>query len=1053
MSLLYNKVKDKLTNDTGKGEKLSRTSSIRSSLSRTLSRKDKRKKAGGEEPEKKSSDSRRHSDREFTPEAAPKTAEKDKVADKGLGNGGKGVNSAGSQNESNVTKIGPEMPETEALHDESRQEPQSDIEAPIEPRSTLPDELLAQLGGTTVAHSAAPLDGTTTSEISSPIRFVPQNFQASSTPILDTLAVDENGSTSANSVGTNLQATESSPLLNLSVAGYTDLEDWRGEDDGELFHSRKGTIGRLSDYLFRKNPWSTFFIAFLLVLTCVITIVTLSQIEVLLNQAVLPDLQSVSVLDVTDSGMSVQVVGSIYVEYEQISNYFYRSILKLAGLIIGGVTVVPKTACQVYLGLPDFSKKHVLDILPPELSVDLIDRRLSELDFISEAEFIQENLVDLVQSLELFNRLEPLPLDIEVVVESRIVSKFFHYNTKPLSIFQHLILEPSDMDLPLQIDDLEVNMGTTSVSLEVTASTVKNLPLNVRIKNIEWDIALLNCKQRPEVLGEWISDAVQFQPYKRAHFQVHGDVKQVPAPLLEVCSDGLSPFNRFTNKLLGENTLSVLARARKSKANEESLPSWLYDILSSTYYPIDSPLPATDFDYSNLISNYTVEGISVVVPSRRQGISTQVGAKMTIDVQMPFRATNISVSISEIIATLDILEDSQEILEIAMEGNNCIDFQYPSDSQTDTISIDASNVNVDVLNPGKVGSMLNDILNGHPFEVSLWNLNLDLAVLTLPILSTTIRHLKLTHGSSHPNFLEYKDEENEDEGFFDWLLRMMDVHIDRIFYVDSNKTHIDFLIDFKITNPFNILLEVPDDELTFDYSYNGTSIGTLVIRDIFIPSSAEDHNMSVWMSLACEGTKQRILAEEFLGKVISAAESTKLGVRGHSPASKINPDLSTLLSKIELEELKFPAIRFGDDNGEKEIVDASDESDNLPSSGQSPFLIDATIHVLTSEIELTVFNPLSNAEIMAEILNCQASYKGETLANIDRSELILIPPGIYKTPRIPIKVAQGIGSDILRRAMNGKLLVEVTAELGIRIDKFSMQLLYHGTGLKATVKL
>lgn len=1053
MSLLYNKVRNKLTNDTGKSEKLSRTSSLRSSLSRTLSRKDKREKAGGERPEKKSTDSKRYSDTDLTPEGASRA---DKGADKELGNGGNGGNGAHparSQNESNATKVGPEMPETEALNDDSRQGPRSDIEAPTEPRSNLTDESLAQLGGTTVAHSAAPLDGTATSGISSPIRFGPQQIQASSTPLLETLAADENGPTTPNSNGTNLQASESSPLLNLNVAGYTDLEDWRDEDDGELFHSRKGTTDRVMDYLFRKNPWSTFFIAFLLVLTCVITIVTLSQIELLLNQAVLPDVQSVSVLDVTDSGMSVQVVGSIYVEYEQISNYFYRNILKLAGLIIGGVTVVPKSACLVYLGLPDVPKKHVLDILPPELSVDLIDRRLSELDFISEAQIIQENFVDLVQSLELFNRLEPLPLDIEVVVDSRIVSKFFHYNTKPISIFQHLNLEPSDMAMPLQIDDLEMNMGRTSLSLEVTASTVKDLPLKVGIRSIEWDIALPNCKQRPEVLGEWISDAVQFQPYKRAHFQVHGDVKEVPAPLLEVCSDGLSPFNRFTIKLMGENTLSVLAKARKCKANEESLPPWLYEILSSTYYPIDSPLPATDIDYSNLISNYTVEEISVVVPSRKQGLSTQVGAKMTIGIQLPFRATNVSVSLSEIMATLDILEDSHEILGIAVEGENCVGFHYPLDSQSDTISIDASSINVEVLNSSKVGSMLNEILNDHTFDVPLWNLKLELALLTLPILSTTVRHLKLTHGSSHPNFLEYMSEENEDEGFYDWLLRMMDVHIDRIFYVESNKTHVDFLIDFKITNPFNILLEIPDDELAFDYLYNGTSIGTLVIRDILIPSGAEDHNMSVWMSLACEGTKQRILAEEFISKVVSAAESTKLGVRGHNPASKINSDLSTLLSKIELEDLKVPAIRFGDDSGEKEIVGASEESDDSPSCRQSPFLIDATIHVLTSEIELTVFNPLSNAEIMAEVLKCQASYKGETLAYIDRSELILIPPGIYKTPRIPIRVAQGIGSDILRRAMNGNLLVEVTGDLGVRIDKFTMQLLYHGTGLKATVKL
>lgn len=1048
MSSIYSKVKDKLTKDSGSDKKLSRGSSLRSSLSRTLSRKEKKRKLGGEDQSnRQSSDSRRDRDIALSPEIASKVEDPldgDENMNAGPGNGGNVASATESPIEDQDTK--PELTEPQELNDDPRQDSQNRSEMGDKP---LAHEVLVPRTETTVVHPIA--SQTLGSEVPSPIKLTPQLIQASSTPIEETLAGFENDSTAANSIVV-LEPSEDSPLLNHNVAGYTDLEEWRGEDDGVPFRTRRGALERVFDYLFRKNPWSTFFIAFLLVVTCVITVATFSQIEVLLNQAVLPDVQSVSVLDVTDSGVSVHVIGSIYVEYEQVSNYFYRNTLRLAGLLLGAVTVVPRRPCQVFMSTPEVSQKHILDILPPELSVDLRNRRLSELDFITQAEIIQGEMGDLVKLLALHNRLEPLPLDVEVVVDSAIISRFFCYNTQPTSIFQHLNLEPSDMDIPLQIDDLEVNMGKTSVSLEVAASTVKDLPLKFDISSIEWDIALPDCKQHPEILGEWISDAVQFRPYERTYFQVHGDVKEVPKPLLEVCKDGISPFNKFTNKLMGDNTLSVLARARKCKANEKSLPSWLYDILSSTFYPIDSPIPTSDIDYSKLVTNYTLEEISVVVPSRKQGISTQLGARMAVDLKLPFKATNISVSISEIMATLDILEDSNEILEVTIEGKNYIEFHCPDESQIGTVSIDASNVNVEVLNPSEVGKMLNDTLNNFIVDVSLWNLNLELAMLSLPILSTTIRHLKLSHRNSNHRFLEDQSED-ENEEFFDWLLRMMNFHLDKVFYVNSNKTHIDFLVDFKITNPFNILLEVPDDEFKFDYLYNGSAIGTLMVGDIDVPSGVKDHNMSVWMSINCEDTEQRILAEEFVSKVVSAAEGTKLGVRGHTPASKNNPDLSTLLSSIELEDLKFPAITFGDDGNEEDIVSLNQDSDDPPPSRQSPFLIDATIHVLTSEIELTVFNPLSNAEIMAEIVKCQASYQGETLANIDRSELMLIPPGIYKTPRIPIKVAQGIGSDILRRAMNGNLLVEVTADLGIRIDKFSMQLLYHGTGLKATVKL
>lgn len=1092
MPSLYSKVKDKLTSNSENGERLSRTNSLRSSLSHTLSRKDKRRSSGGENRlDRKGTDSRPDSELALSPDFRPQKVESaaddataaDTTADEAPNDvGTKEPHEAGKQ-----TAIPPERAETEALapittgnavvdegslrhtqksqqngsigQSKSSQEFNHEVsenerikkykDSLMEHTTNETHDLQAPIVATTLSDPSAQLDGTTAPEVSSQIKIAPHLIQASSTPLQESQGAYLNDSDSHDSINSDLPPSEHSPLLSNSVAGYTDLENWGGRDDGETFHNRNSVLGQIYDYLFRKNPWSTFSIVFLLVVLCVITVSTISQIETLLNQAVLPDLQSVSVLDVTDSGMSVHVIGSIYVEYEQISNYFYRNTLKLAGLLIGGVTVVPKRECLVFVSTNGLPNKHVLDIFPPELSVDLIDRRITEIDFISEAEFMQHEIIEFARSLTLINRLEPLPLDIEVVVDSRIISKFFHYNTQPMSIYQHIELLPGDMEIPIQIDDLDVNMGKSSVSLEVVASTVKVLPLKFEINSIEWDIALPNCQKEPKILGEWISDAVEFLPNERTVFLVHGNVKEVPKPILEVCLDGLSPFNKFTNKLIGENTLSVLAKVRKSRANEEALPPWLYNILSSTFYPLDTPVPISDIDYSNLVLNYTVDGVSIVVPNKKWGLSAQMAANMTVDLQLPFKATNINASISEVVATLDILDDSDETLEVMIEGNNQFDLHYPDNSLNGTVTINASNVELQVLSPEEVGCLLNDILNNLNVDVPLWNLNLELALLNLPIVSTTIRHLKLTHRNIKSNSIN-----NDGEDYLDWLIRAIDLRIDEILYVNSNKTHIDLLVDFKVTNPFNFLLRVPDDILRFDYFYNGTSIGTVAIRDVSILSGAKDYDMSVWMSISCQDTKQRIFAEEFISKVISAADGTRLSVSGHRPASKNNPFLSTLLEQIKLDELRVPVIRFGGDNDDDDdaVGRRSDDSeDGQPR--KSPFLIDATIHVLTSEIEITVFNPLANVEIMAEILKCQASYKGEMLAYIDRSELMLIPPGIYKSPRIPIKISQGIGSDILRRAMNGNLFVEVTADLGVRIDKFSMQLLYHGSGLSATVKL
>lgn len=1102
MTSLVDKVKQRLSSkkeSTSDRGSISRTSSLRSTLSRSLSRKDKKNKGNpsGDEDKGKSRDKKgskeRFSFESTSPDSyklAPKLTERSSSHNSSAASSqpatqpsdaivGTSANPAKDDTATDIGELGfvetPQVSDARTDNAALVSEVLPEVRGPLKLDGDIPqqaedppeqaedapqqaEDAISQTNGPTLTQSlagsspkpkSAPTEGT--GEISqAAVEILPDLIQASSTPIQDSHPGYGNDQTSTKSVeienGDDHDPTESAPLLSLyDPVRYTDLEGWGGVDDGEPYHDRSGLGYRVYDYLFRENAWSTFIFSFLIVLIVVITYSTLSNIESLINEAVLPDIQSVSLLDITETGVTVHVIGSIYVEYERIPNYFYRNVLKVAGVLIGGVTVVPRDGCKVYLSGENIPLTHVVDLFPPGQSVDLINRRITEIDFISEAQLIQENVVDLAQSLMTVNRLLPLPLDLEVETSPQVKSKWFHYSADTISIDHHVVLEPSQMSIPLQIDDLQVSMGNSSVALKVEASTLTELPMEFELSAIEWDVALPDCQNEPTLLGEWVSDAFRVQPKMRASVSVHGKVKEVPSALLEECSDGLSPFNRFTNDLLGENELKVFTRAKNCKENEQSLPPWLYKVLSSNFFAISAPVPSSQLDFVDLVSNYTLENVSLAVPSRSSGLFAQVNGELSLDVHLPFQALNVQASVSEIMATFAVLDLSKEIIEVELHGENSLNFQSAADSRSGIVTASANNVNVEVLSPRRIGKLINRFLNNLVVDLPMWDFDLELAFFQLPVITTTLRHLRVQHGLPHTVV-----SEGEDESFFDRLLRLMDVNIENIFYVQSNKTSVDFVIDLKLTNPLNLLLDVPNDTLTFEYLYNKTAIGTVSIENIEIPANVTDLDMSVSMSLSCLTNEQRLFAEEFVSKVISAAEGTAVGVKGLS--SKKNQDLGALLTEIELDDIKFPMIRFEDDDGE-ETNSVATQEDETPPTRKSPFLIDATIHVLTSEIELTIYNPVSNAELMAEIIKCQASYKGETLANIDKSELMLIPPGIYKSPRIPIKVAQGIGSDILRKAMNGNLYVEVTASIGVRIDKFSMQLLYHGEGLTATVKL
>lgn len=1113
MTSIVDKVKHRLNSkkdENGNAEKgrLSRTSSLRSTLSRTLSRKDKKKAGPGDDDKKRDKKGNRE---RFSFENASKDSlvlslaaskripsHNSSVTSKatvqvdaaenvgGKSSGGVKIGRESQDEELGKTEIskqgseGAKVKLTETAGTGKKSEDPGELgetlKAQIEQNSKEQDNSKPDLN----VHAT----GKNLPEEIGAEGIVPELIQASSTPIQENNAFDPTSPQSVqiehgndpvggpgNENGTEVEnevlgpVDETAPLLAASDnARYTNfsqnfLRDLERNQDRE----RRGFGQSVYDFLFRENAWTTFFVTFLLVVIAVTAYSTFTNIESLLNQAVRPDIQSVSVLEITDDGVSVHVIGSVFVEYEEIANYFYRNVLKMAGLLIGGVTVVPQNGCKIFLSGDLFPQAHVLDVFPPEQSVDLIDRRITEIDFISEAQLVQENLADLTRALLSVDTLVPLELDVEILTSPKVKSRWFHYDSGEISIAHHILVQASEMSMPLQIDDLSVEMSNKSVALDISASSTRELPLQIELDSVEWEVALPDCSGEPTILGEWVSEPLKLEPNERASVSVHGKVENVPDILLEICPDGVSPFNKFTNELLSENILKVSLRAKQSKQNRSKLPSWLYKVISLTFFPIQAPVPTSQTDYLDLIANYTMANISLIVPETSADastLSTQIGADTLLDLELPFLASNVAASVSDILATFTALDEEEKLLEVTSNGQDSLEFST-SDSLSGVLSTHSRDAQVEVLSPLKVGKLINEFFKKFQLDIPIWEFNLQQGDLHLPILNTQLRNLRFQHKTESMYM-------NEDEGFFDRLLRMMDVHIDQIFYVDLNKTHVEFVIDLKITNPLDVLLLVPNDILAFGYLYNNTDIGTVFFENVEIPANAESLELSLSMNLACETNEQRVFAEEFVSKVISAAEGTQLGVRGKSLK---NPALTALLTEIELDNLKFPVIHFendkeddgGEDEGKLKMTENSVSLRNLKNSlstleeeaplRKSPFLIDATIHVLTSEIELTIYNPVSNAELMAEIIKCQATYKGDTLANIEKSELMLIPPGIYKTPKIPIKVSQGIGSDILRKAMNGNLFVEVTASLGVRIDKFSMQLLYHGEGLTATVKL
>lgn len=996
MSSLVHKLKGKLNSSSERltldedGNKLSRTNSIRSTLTRTLSKKKKGKEAKGSDAS------------------------------------GERYRSHNASSEVVAAQI-PESPAAPAVAVELAEEAPAEQDAnPIEPanQSSIEPIVLAEppkdaVSEVSIQGSSTPIQGTTSSD----------NLKGDE----ETQDLEDNHTANEDVVPlTETTADETSPLLGPTRSAYTDLEQWAGADD-DVLRSR-GVFKRFLTFIFQENPWKSLIVLILLVLIAAAMFFTARNISVLLNQAIDPNVQSVSVLGVSDTGISVHVVGSVYVEYEKIPNLFYRYILRTAGLLVGGVTVYPQKIASVYVDGKGITKVHALDVLPPELTVDLTNNRLTQIDFMTEAAFVEEEFAKLANKIMLLDRAKDIPLNLLCVFEPSVVSKWFTYNSGPITVYSDFVLKPHDFEIPLTIDDVNVQMLERSVAVNASLTLREVLPLKLDLPAIDWNIALPNCDDNPVTFGSISSAPISLIPNESAHIEVAGSVFGIPHELLQKCSDGTNPLNRFASLVLDKKALRILMSGSNSERNAKELPKWLYHVLSEVVYDLSVPLPSFEgHQIQLLVRNYTIEGLSLHIdPSDKLEVDAEVNASIAVD--LPFGAEGFELELSKIKSTLQ-LSDYDGLVGISVSKNSQVSLLHPEDETV--FDFRSAELNVDVSSPVHVGRAINTFINtGSIVEYPVMDLQIDEVYVKLPIVSTLLRDLHFSNISLSEKVFGLG--RNKTESFFDWLLRSMEVGIDQIFYVDSSPQWVELLVDFKISNPLALEIDIPEATLEFEYLYNSTGVGIVSISNVKLPRSNDRLEFSATVKLVCETTQQRVHAEDFISHVISGAEDVFMGIKG---SKLLNGALGELLQQIYVPAIKFPGVLFQEPESEVEVAQAS------------PFLVDATIHVLTSEIELTIFNPVSNAELMAEILQSQATYKGETLANIERTELMIVPPGIYKTPRIPIKVASGLGADILRKALNGELFVNVTASIGVRLDRFLAQLLYQGSGVTAKVKL
>lgn len=782
------------------------------------------------------------------------------------------------------------------------------------------------------------------------------------------------------------------------------------------------------------------------------------NLDALVTESIQSDIHKVSVLKVDDDGATFHVVGSVFIRYDQISNVFYRNLIKVVGAVLGSVTLTPKDAVKIYASPKDIEMDplHVLNVFPPDFDISVVDGTLTEIDFITKADFFDENITILANDvLGISKTHDEIHFNIKGALQTLITSKFFWVNNE-VNVHSEYTLLAKELSPAIKLEDLSIGLDKEDKDeIDVAGKALVDieLPLKFEINPIEWDASFHDCEGHFVSVGKWYTDLINFRPQKAVRVGIQGMIDGIPDALLEKCeSDGITPFNRIVKKAIETGTIEVYVKASKEKANEDNLPKWLYKILKKVNYKLTLLLPIADDASFDMLETYQFDSFSLEIPSTqssypRKDIISSVESNLTLAMRLPTKVFGVEASVPKLLFGVEVMDaDGRKLVSGHSTNYESIKTMTSATENIVEFRISLNHLEVHVWEPASVGRYVNSTINAQLGSDLFLDITIKEALIELPVVSTTLRNLKFTNITA-PSVTVAEISSLKDS--LGGILNDLDVKVQNIFYLGSTTHELRMMVDCELSNPTNVSLDIPKEVLTLGVSSNNTDLGNFSTVDLFIPHgdcNKERFNLSTLVNFNPESEDDKVSLEYFVSRYISGFNDTKIDIKGVNGSASTSVGLSELVSQLSLANVQLPSLSF------EHSEEVSNREDAKVPERKSPFLIDTTIYVWSSEVELTVFNPVSNAELIVEIQTADATYEGELLGHLTRRELVIVPPGISKTPRFPIKINSGIGMDILKKAIDGELAVEVLAAFDVRLDKFSMELLYRGAGMQSKIR-
>jgi hypothetical protein len=752
-----------------------------------------------------------------------------------------------------------------------------------------------------------------------------------------------------------------------------------------------------------------FLVIIILVCTMMIAFLILNfirNVDYYVDQCVIVTVNDISFDSINFNGPVIKVQATVDLHYDNISNWLYRNILKVSGSALGTITFIFTDAMQIFAKPANLEVEylHLADVFPPEIPINLSNNSTNIIDFNTQTKVMSLNVIRFMDYLDSVPEDDVL-LDVSGIFNGVVETKLANIPVSNFT-FQKQTHFAKDAYLPkFKVVSTEIEPALASgFKVESKVVIESQLPLLLEFGEIEWDVLFHDCNDFSKV-GKWSTSPFKLNPGRVAEVEVHGIIDSITSNLTEQCENNhVSPINEAVEEILLKGKLEATIVALSG----DSLPPWLIHMLQSRItFPLDlsqyfqisgNPLSVDDF-HMVIMSNSTKHDMGLTFTSAD-------------DLAVDFVCECLNSS-------LRIFKGNETLLTGDMTKVDIKNYES-------TLNLKVEDFQGYVGNPELLGKMINGYLN----------MNQDIE-LTLEI---QIGYLRLTSLFDQAIILHNLNITKDfiiDQKHKSLLLQLLDLPkaiqrrdddqrtvlpiISSIKYIGSTENSIKLEAEAKFENDNNYSLSIPD-EIGVGVATNSSSIAKVNV-DLVRIEKHKNFSISANIDIGPLDTTQLIDFEILSSKFISKTNCT-VDVKN---ITTTNADLNRLILQINLNDVLI-----------------------LPPS--DPYLISSTVHILSSTVEVVLFNPIENQNLEVEIYLTTANYGDVVLGQLQAPQKLTVTPGIFHSGKLPIQINNGIGMDILRKSLHGDLQIDLNALFNVKVGNFHAELYYNGQNKNCNIE-